>query len=207
MEQGSAADVASRERIETREKKRIPTRPIWGRADLESPSPPLASHGRWSARTFIAVPSDGHGVRRRSSWRGTRCRATGSSRSRTRGRGAARARRCGRPAWRARRHRADGSPRRAARAPAGARGGSASASSGRRARRTRGPGPAYADAGRSRGPPACDYGRGGGVGRAWGDEWALAGLEPAVRHVKSVSRAHREPVFEPRAKRTWPLWR
>jgi len=82
-----------------------------------------------------------------------------------------------------------------------------SGSSGGLARRRRGPGRAHADCGRTHGPPAWDHGRGGGIGRGWGDEWAQAGLEPAVRHVRSVSRAHREPVFEPRAKRTWPLWR
>ena len=40
MEQGSSDDRGRIQRVETREKSGVPTRPLWGRADPESPSPP-----------------------------------------------------------------------------------------------------------------------------------------------------------------------
>ena len=58
MEQGSGGEGARRMKVETREKRGVPTRPLWGRADLESP-PPLASRSRWSTRTPSPPPPTG----------------------------------------------------------------------------------------------------------------------------------------------------
>lgn len=50
IEQGSGAGGAPRERVETREKNGAPTRPLWGRPQLELRSPPSLGPGAGSPK-------------------------------------------------------------------------------------------------------------------------------------------------------------
>ncbi len=73
MEQGSAAEEPVAGRWKPVKKTTLPRARSGADPTLSRP-PPLASLNRWSARTLIGASTGGHGVPRRSSSRGRRCR-------------------------------------------------------------------------------------------------------------------------------------